>query len=121
QDHPNGIIANPLIGDTSGLVIPRWLPGSGQFLSGQTTIRGEFIRLVNTYAALPAGSAAINAANPLFMPEHDILGNPRDAAPDIGAFENTETPPSSPLPGDLDDDGTSNIIDLNMVLIDWGK
>ena len=39
-------------------------------------------------------------------------------APDIGPYEFTHP---DYLPGDLNKDGTTDIIDLNMVLIDWGK
>ena len=65
---------------------PRWLPASGQFVGGSTSISQLFAGLVANYGAIPAGSAAIDAANPQFAPETDILGNGR-INPDIGAYE----------------------------------
>ena len=37
--------------------------------------------------ALPAGSPAIDAADPALAPAADQRGRPRDPRPDIGAFE----------------------------------
>jgi len=85
---PAGRTADPQLADPSqGVVLPRWDPARAKFLSSETTIRGEFTRLVNAYAALGAGSAAIDAAEAMNMPDHDILGRSRDAKPDIGCFE----------------------------------
>ncbi|HUI92421.1 MAG TPA: choice-of-anchor Q domain-containing protein [Chitinivibrionales bacterium] len=82
------IVADPLL-DTnqSGIVLPVWDETNGMFTSGSTTIRQEFERLVNTYGSIPSGSPAIGAADAANMPVDDILGNPRDTKPDIGAFE----------------------------------
>jgi hypothetical protein len=81
-------IADPRLGDPGkGVTLPRWDPVKGTFRSGKKTIRGEFERLVNRYAALGSGSRAINAADASCMPRDDILGTPRDRLPDIGCFE----------------------------------
>ncbi len=87
RNDANGVFANPLLGNPSGMTIQRWDANSAQFLSGQTSIRGEFTRLVNLYGLPGSGSPAVDAANPLFMPADDILGRPRGASPDIGAVE----------------------------------
>ena len=91
NDDPNGVFANPLLGNPIGMTIPRWLPGTKQFLSGQTTIRGEFTRMVNLYGLPQAGSPAINASNAAFMPLDDIFGRSRGVSPDIGAVERVTT------------------------------
>ncbi len=89
RNDPNGVFANPLLGNPSGMTIQRWLPGTRQFISGQTSIRGEFTRLVNLYGLPGSGSPAVNAANSdsWAMPTDDIFGRIRGASPDIGAVE----------------------------------
>jgi hypothetical protein len=75
-------------------VLPRRDPKTGLFLSGSATIRQEFERLVLQYAALPAGSPAVDAADAAHTPPDDILGRPRPAGgrPDLGAFEHGARP-----------------------------
>jgi len=82
--------------DQGSVVVPYWT-GSA-FLSGNATIRQEFVRLVQAYGAIPAGSPAVGRADPSFAPPEDILGIPRDAAPDLGAYESASvpTPPAPP-------------------------
>jgi len=89
------IVADPRLGSgkvaggvgIEAVVLPRWEPAKGRFLSGETTIRGEFERLVRTYGTPAAGSAAVHAADPAYMPKYDILGKPRGRTPDVGCFE----------------------------------
>jgi hypothetical protein len=84
----NRVVADPrLNADQAAIVLPQWNAAAGQFLSGAGTIRAEFLRLVETYGAPGAGSPAIDAADPGAMPADDIRGGPRDARPDLGAFE----------------------------------
>lgn len=87
SDDPNGIFGDPVLGDQSGLILPRWDPAAGHFLSGNSTIREEFLRLVANYGVPGAGSAALDAADPANTPAEDILGNARDANSDLGAFD----------------------------------
>lgn len=86
----NAIVADPKLGDQTGLVLPRWHVANGQFVSGNHTIREEFVRLATAYGRPAKGSPAIDNATPSDMPKDDILGNLRanqGLAPDIGAFE----------------------------------
>ncbi|MGQ0600909.1 MAG: hypothetical protein ACT4QE_04335 [Anaerolineales bacterium] len=78
------VIANPLLGAQSGVVLPKW--NGSAFPSGNTSIRQEFVRRVNTYGSLSGSSPALNAANAGQSPGDDILGNPRASA-ELGAFE----------------------------------
>jgi len=78
-DDANAVIADPLLGDQSGLVPPRW--------DGSATICEAFDRLVNLYGAIAEGSHAIDAAAPGEAPAGDIFGTPRGSSPDIGAYE----------------------------------
>ena len=87
----NRVVANPLLGSQTGVVLPRW--NGSAFLSGSATIRQEFERLVNLYGKPAAGSPALNAANPAQTPADDILGRPRTGVlPDLGAYEREVTP-----------------------------
>lgn len=86
-DDANRVVGDPVLGDQTGLVLPRWNSATGQFLSGNTSIRDEFLRLVALYGTPGSGSAALDAANPAHAPVDDILGNARDATPDLGAFD----------------------------------
>jgi hypothetical protein len=85
-DDARRTIANPLLNtNQASIVLPRW--NGSAFASGSTTIRQEFERLVNLYGAIPNASPARGRADPAFAPTDDILGRPRGADPDLGAFE----------------------------------
>lgn len=78
-------VANPRLNtNQANIILPRW--NGSTFLSGKTTIRQEFIRLVNLYGKIPATSPAIGKANATYAPTTDILRRPR-RAPDLGAYE----------------------------------
>lgn len=82
--------------DQSSVVLPHWTTGSDQFPSGKGTIRDEFLRLVESYGSLPAGSGAIDMADAAHMPTDDIRGLSRDSTSDLGAYEfgaSTTVPP----------------------------
>lgn len=85
-DDNHRLIANPQLNtDQSGVVLPRW-QGTA-FLSGSSSIRQEFERLVDVYGRIPSTSPAIGQANLTFAPATDILGNYRGTTADLGAFE----------------------------------
>lgn len=84
----NHIFADPQIySNQSNLVLPVWDTTTNKFISGNTTIRDEFVRLVTTYGKLPSGSPAIGAAELINMPADDILGNTRSGTRDVGCYE----------------------------------
>jgi hypothetical protein len=110
---PPGDLVSPLVADArrvvadpglntnqSAIVLPRW--NGSAFLSGNTSIRQEFERLVQLYGQIPAGSPAIGQADPAFAPADDILGRPRGATRDLGAYEYdlSDTPTETPTPTD---------------------
>jgi hypothetical protein len=86
-DDPAALLADPRLPAPTDVILPRWDRDRGTFRSGAKTIEEEFRRLVLTCGALPAGSPAIDAADPANMPEDDILGRLRTGKPDLGAFE----------------------------------
>lgn len=85
-DDARALVADPLLHIYhDGVVLPRW---SGEaFLSGNLSIREEFIRLAELYGRPAAGSPAIGRADLASTPTDDLLGRPRSATPDLGAFE----------------------------------
>jgi hypothetical protein len=86
SDDLHYLVANPLLETNhTNLVLPHW-SGAG-FVSGSSSIRQEFIRLVRLYGSLPGTSPAINQANPAYAPPDDILRRPRRGLPDLGAYE----------------------------------
>ncbi len=98
QEIPSGSLVSPLVDDAHALVadpgleldqttlvLPRWQGTT--FVSGNSSIRQEFLRLVEQYGHIPMDSPAIDMAEPTFAPYDDILGCPRTVLPDIGATE----------------------------------
>lgn len=85
-DDGNALAADPLLRIFQDeVVLPRW--DGAAFLSGSGSIREEFVRLVEMYGRPAAGSPAIGAAAPATAVAEDILGRPRSATPDLGAYE----------------------------------
>ncbi len=94
------ITADPKLPAQTGIVLPRWVEANSVFNDGSTSIRQAFVRLVDSYGSITAGSAAIDAARTDQSPADDILGNLRNggSGPDVGAFEiqRDTTPPAPP-------------------------
>ena len=89
---------DPLLASPTNIELPVWDESQHAFASGSTTIRQELERLVNTYGAIGAGSPAVDKADASKMPPDDILGRPRGAKPDIGAFEHAASPATDGTP-----------------------
>lgn len=89
-DDENRTVANPLINtDQSDIVLPLW--NGTTFLSGNSSIRQEFQRLVGTYGQIASNSPAIGRSDPAYAPVEDILNRPRIGGADLGAYENAMT------------------------------
>jgi hypothetical protein len=105
----NRIEANPLLPvDQNNITLPIFDENTQRFISGNTSIRAEFERLVNAYGAIPGSSPAVDLADSALMPLDDILGNPRGSASDIGAFE-YQSVRQQAVHADFDGDGISDI------------
>lgn len=99
DDDAARVAGDPLLGAQTGLTLPRWVPGSGQFADGSATVRAAFERLASSYGAPGAGSPALDSALAAEAPGEDLLGNPRprNGAPDIGAIEAQQGAPPPTL------------------------
>ena len=88
EDDAARTIGDPLLPPLTGVVLPRWVPATGQFADGSKRIRRAFRRLVKRFAIPAAGGAAAGAADPAHAPVRDILRRVRDPlAPDAGAYQ----------------------------------
>ena len=86
RDDARWSVGDPqLNADQAAVVVPYWTGSS--FLSGGQSIRSEFLRLVEELGAIPEASRAVDRSVRSLAPADDILGSPRDALPDLGAFE----------------------------------
>jgi hypothetical protein len=80
------LIANPVLGSQTGLIVPHWNASTQHFADNSTTIRAAFERLVSLYGTPASGSPVVDVADPAHAPADDILGHAR-SVPDIGAVE----------------------------------
>jgi hypothetical protein len=87
SDDGSAVLGDPVLGDQSGLVVPRWDPSAGTFADGSTTICEVFALLVDAYCTPGEGSGVVDAALAAQAPDDDINGEMRDGSPDIGACE----------------------------------
>ena len=98
EEIPNGDLISPLLQDGKriiqdpmlemnheDIVLPVW--DGEEFISGQSTIREEFVRLVNQYGRIALSSPAVDMSDPSFAPKVDILDHARSGTADIGAYE----------------------------------
>jgi hypothetical protein len=98
----NRILGNPGLAPQAGLLLPRWNSATGEFADGSQSIREAFINLVMQYGVPAVGSSGVDQALPGQSPAFDILGNARDATPDIGAFEILSATGDYDFDGDVD-------------------
>jgi len=85
-DDARRLVADPgLNTDHTAIILPRW-QGTA-FMSGNITIRQEFVRLVEGYGRISSNSPAIGQADLSRAPFNDILGHLRGSTPDLGAYE----------------------------------
>ena len=79
---------NPLLpADFSGGITVPVLTPQNSFISGNASIREEFVRLVLEYAVPQFGGAGIGKADYNYMPKDDILDNTRSKSPSVGCCE----------------------------------
>lgn len=86
-DDASRLVADPELPAAAAITLPRWLPAGHVFADGSASIREVFERLVALYGAFASTSPLRDAALPGHSPPDDVLGLPRDAAPDLGAWE----------------------------------
>jgi hypothetical protein len=85
-DDARRIVDDPLLNtDQTNLILPYW--NGTSFLSGNTSIKEEFIRLVELYGRIPANSPAVGRADPILGAMTDIFGRVRGSIQDLGAYE----------------------------------
>ena len=85
-DDVRRVIGNPLLNENqTNVVLPRWTGIA--FLSGNSTIRQEFVRLVEAYGRIPTNSPAVGQADPALGAIDDIYGRLRGSVRDLGAYE----------------------------------
>jgi len=86
-DDPEALEVDPELPPVTGVVLPRWFPGSSLFADGSVSIAAVFEKLATTYGTPAAFAPGVNAGDPAHAPADDLLGNPRDGSPDLGTVE----------------------------------
>ncbi len=108
-DDTQRVVADPVLGTQTGLVVPRWNQGSNKFADDSTTIRQAFERLVDLYGTPGVGSAALGVGDVSQSPSDDILGTARSLNPNIGASEGNFTLSLSPASQMIDPGGVATV------------
>jgi hypothetical protein len=112
DDDINALIVDPELPLLNGVVMPRWDPQTNQFGGGFATIRQAFVNLVQNYGTPAPTSMVQDAGRADLGPMDDILGEPRDLMPDLGAVEINLTP----IDADVDDNGVVDAVDIQLVI-----
>ncbi|MCC7359991.1 MAG: hypothetical protein IT317_10965 [Anaerolineales bacterium] len=81
------LTGDPRLPPPVNVPLPVWDAAAGVFGGGASDIRAAFLQLVLAYGVPPAGSAALDQADPAQTSGEDILGQARTGAPDLGAYE----------------------------------
>jgi hypothetical protein len=85
------VLGDPRLPSPAGAIAPAWSAASATFAGGYTTIRAAFEALAITFGMPQVGGAGVEAGSLADMPAEDLLGNARDARPDLGALERPDT------------------------------
>lgn len=80
-------VRDPQLRPARGIGLPRWNEATGTFGGGSISIHQVFVRMVSAFGSIPPTSAAVGHADPALAPKVDILGRPRGARPDAGAYQ----------------------------------
>ena len=87
SDDANARTGDPQLPGQGGLIRPVWQPAQNQFNGGHARVADVFQALATQYGRIGSASAAIGQARVDQMPVDDLLGQPRDSSPDLGAWE----------------------------------
>lgn len=112
-DDDNAITGDPLLVAPNAVTLPRWVEGANMFADGSSSIREAFVALATTFGAPGNPGPAIETGRGDIAPASDLLGNPRDGMPDIGAIEASL---GGPLFADVDQSGFVNAVDIQLVI-----
>ena len=96
SDDAMAMTGDPVLADSTVVLLPRWFPGTGFFGGGYAAIEDAFTGLGNEYGRLGSGSAALSRGYRPEMSPVDLLGNPRGLGinPDAGAVESIVVVPA---------------------------
>lgn len=87
DDDASALIGDPALPTQTGLVMPVWNPGSGEFGGGFARIAEVFEYLALSYGRPGTAGVGTGQARIDQMPLDDLLGQPRGAEPSLGALE----------------------------------
>lgn len=112
SDDSNAVIANPQLPSQESLELPVF---NGTNFGGPSSIRAVFEDIANRFGKPSSGSAAIDRASLVDVPEDDLFGANRSAQADIGAIEVGARPPTRPP---LPRNGNPAILSWLILLLD---
>ncbi len=114
SDDAAAVIGDPRLPSLDNVRLPRWNETAQQFADGSESIAEAFQKLAVMYGTPGEGSVLIDAADSAGAPAADMLSQPRDAAPDLGAVEVMAVPAGNAA--DVNSDGFVNAVDVQLVI-----